>query len=175
MTLSQRVPILENLGFTVINERSYPVTPAGGTGETLWLHDMTLERAKGGAIDITALEQPLEAALDAIFAGRLETDRFNILITEAGLAPREADILRAYARYLRQIGVPYAQVYIADALARYPAAARGLIRAFDVRFNPNLRKRPAIARISLLPCVKRCLRRSTASQASMTTASSVAC
>ncbi len=47
---------------------------------------MTLERAKGGAIDITALEQPLETALDAIFAGRMEADRFNILITEAGLA-----------------------------------------------------------------------------------------
>jgi glutamate dehydrogenase len=138
VTLSQRVPILENMGFTVINERSYRVTPAGSTGETLWLHDMTLERARGGTIDITALEQPLEAALDAIFAGRLEADRFNILITEAGLAPREADILRAYARYLRQIGVPYGQVYIADALARYPAAARGLIRAFDMRFNPDL-------------------------------------
>lgn len=138
VTLSQRVPILENLGFTVINERSYPVEPAGGTGETLWLHDMTLERARGGAIDITALEQPLETALDAIFAGRMEADRFNFLITEAGLTPREADILRAYSRYLRQIGVPYGQVYIADALARYPAAARGLIRAFDARFNPNL-------------------------------------
>lgn len=138
VTLSQRVPILENLGFTVINERSYRVTPAGGSEEPLWLHDMTLERAKGGAIDITTLEKPLEAALDAIFAGRLETDRFNFLITEAGLSPREADILRAYARYLRQIGVPYGQVYIADALARYPAAARGLVRAFDVRFNPDL-------------------------------------
>lgn len=138
VTLSQRVPILENLGFTVISERSYPVTPAGGTGETLWLHDMVLERTKGGAIEIAALAAPLEAALDAIFAGKMEADRFNILITEAGLLPREADILRAYARYLRQIGVPYGQVYLADALARYPAAARGLVRAFDIRFNPDL-------------------------------------
>jgi glutamate dehydrogenase len=137
VTLSERVPILENLGFTVVNERSYRIKKSDSDARC-WLHDMTLERAKGGAIGITALEQRLEPALDLIFARKLDTDRFNVLIVEAGLTGREADILRAYARYLRQIGVPYGQVYIADALARYPSAARGLVRAFDVRFNPEL-------------------------------------
>ncbi|CAN1568242.1 COG2902 NAD-specific glutamate dehydrogenase [Rhabdaerophilaceae bacterium] len=136
ITLSRRVPILENLGFTVVNERSYRIRPIGGA--KIWLHDMTLERAKGGTIAIDQLAAPLEDALDQIFAGRLEADRFNILITDVGLSPREADILRAYSRYLRQIGVPFGQVYIADALARYPSAARALARAFDVRFNPDL-------------------------------------
>lgn len=138
VTLSQRVPILENLGFTVINERSYRISRGQEDGAPVWLHDMTLERAKGGTIDLAALGKPLEAALEQIFAGKLESDRFNILVSEAGLSPREADILRSYARYLRQIGVPYSQVYIADALARYPEATRGLGRAFDIRFNPDL-------------------------------------
>jgi len=137
VTLSQRVPILEYLGFTVVDERSYPITPKGSE-EPLWLHDMTLERARGGPIDLDALAAPLELALNGIFAGTLESDRFNLLITEAGLSPREADILRSYARYLRQIGVPYGQVYIADALARTPQASRGLVRLFDLRFNPDL-------------------------------------
>ena len=135
VTLSRRVPILENLGFTVISERSYAIEK--GT-QTLWLHDMALERAKGGAMDVSTLEGALEEALDAIFAGKLEADRFNVLITDAGLTPRDADILRAYARYLRQIGVPFGQIYIADALARYPAAARGLMQVFDRRFNPDI-------------------------------------
>jgi glutamate dehydrogenase len=156
VTLSQRVPILENLGFTVISERSYAIKPAREAGETVWLHDMTLERAKGGSIDLKALAGPLEQALEAIFAGRLEADRFNVLITEAGLSPREADILRAYSRYLRQIGVPYGQVYLADALARYPSATRGLMRTFDTKFNPDLPKK-AGDRSHILAAIKEAL------------------
>ncbi|MCZ8261339.1 MAG: NAD-glutamate dehydrogenase [Beijerinckiaceae bacterium] len=138
--LSRRVPILENLGFTVINERTYRIVPEGG--ETHWLHDMTLERARGGAIDLARLEANLEATLFGIFAGTLESDRYNVLVTEAGLSPREADILRSYARYLRQIGVPYGQIYIADALGRYPAATQSLARLFALRFDPDLREKP---------------------------------
>ncbi len=145
--LSRRVPVLENLGFTVINERTYRIV---GDGEgslseiaaTHWLHDMTLERAKGGAIDISTLERALEATLDGVFSGTLESDRFNVLVTDAGLSPREADILRSYARYLRQIGVPYGQIYIADALARYPAAAQILAKLFTLRFDPDLKEKP---------------------------------
>ncbi|OYU48062.1 MAG: NAD-glutamate dehydrogenase [Rhizobiales bacterium PAR1] len=138
--LSRRVPVLENLGFTVINERTYQITPEGAAA-TNWLHDMTLERAKGGAIDIAALEHALETTLDGVFSGTLESDRFNILVTEAGIAPREADILRAYSRYLRQIGVPYGQIYIADALARYPAATQSLARLFALRFDPDIKEK----------------------------------
>jgi len=136
--LSRRVPVLENLAFTVINERTYRIEPEGGADPS-WLHDMTLERARGGAIEIEALEKALEATLDGVFSGRLESDRFNILVTETGLSPREADILRSYARYLRQIGVPFAQIYIADALARYPEATRHLVSLFATRFDPDLK------------------------------------
>jgi glutamate dehydrogenase len=136
--LSRRVPVLENLAFTVINERTYRVHPEE-TDKPSWIHDMTLERAKGGEIDITAIELALEKTLDGVFSGKLESDRFNILVTEAGLSPRKADILRSYARYLRQIGVPYGQIYLADALARYPAATRHLAELFATRFDPDLK------------------------------------
>jgi glutamate dehydrogenase len=135
--LSRRVPVLENLAFTVINERTYRVQPEAAE-QPCWIHDMTLERARGGEIDIASIELALEATLDGVFSGKLEADRFNILVTEAGLLPRAADILRSYARYLRQIGVPYGQIYIADALARYPDATRHLARLFEVRFDPAL-------------------------------------
>jgi glutamate dehydrogenase len=137
--LSRRVPVLENLAFTVINERTYRVTPDEADAKPVWVHDMTLERAKGGPIDIAPIELALEATLNGVFSGTLEADRFNILVTEVGLSPREADILRSYARYLRQIGVPYAQIYIADALARYPAVTRDLAALFAMRFDPDLK------------------------------------
>ncbi len=44
--LSERVPLLEGLGFRVIDERTYSVLSAGTGGRTIWLHDMTLERQR---------------------------------------------------------------------------------------------------------------------------------
>jgi hypothetical protein len=66
LTLSERVPLLENLGLRVVNERTYRIVPGG---ERIWLHDMTLERAAGGEIDISAIERPIEAALLALLRG----------------------------------------------------------------------------------------------------------
>lgn len=142
ISLSARVPLLENMGFRVVNERTYNVSPqnGAGAGETVrvWLHDMTLERADDGEIDIAHLDPTIEAALMAQFRGLAESDRFDQLVLAAGLAWREAALLRAFGRYLRQVGAPYAQGYIADALTRHPAIASGLLAYFVAKFDPRL-------------------------------------
>ena len=139
MPLSQRVPMLENMGFVVVNERTYRVAPAGGgEEERIWLHDMTLERAGGAAIDIAEAGPQIEAALMAQLRGLTESDRFDALVLESGLAWREAALLRALGRYLQQVGMPYDQDYVAGALSRHPDAARLLTEAFAARFDPRL-------------------------------------
>ena len=140
ISLSARVPLLENMGFRVVNERTYNVLPQTGAGESVrvWLHDMTLERADDGEIDIARLDPTIEAALMAQFRGLSESDRFDQLVLVAGLAWREAALLRAFGRYLRQVGAPYAQGYIADALTRHPAIAAGLLSYFVAKFDPRL-------------------------------------
>src|SRR5262249_10186751 len=52
--LSERVPVLENLGFSVIDERSYRITPrfADAVREVA-LHDMVLETANAEAIELS--------------------------------------------------------------------------------------------------------------------------
>jgi glutamate dehydrogenase len=138
LPLSTRVPLLENLGFHVINERTYRVLPAGGDdADRVWLHDMALERAAGGAIDIGAIEGPIEAALLAVFRGLAETDAFNKLVLEAGLGWRDVAMLRTLGRYLRQIRVTFGQIYLADTLARHPAIAVEIVDLFYVRFDPR--------------------------------------
>ncbi|MFJ5368011.1 NAD-glutamate dehydrogenase [Bosea sp. CER48] len=139
ISLSARVPVLENMGFRVVNERTYNVMPQG-TGESarVWLHDMTLERADDGEIDIEHLDPTIEAALMAQFRGLAESDRFDQLVLAAGLAWREAALLRAFGRYLRQAGAPYAQGYIADALTHHPGIASGLIAYFNAKFDPRV-------------------------------------
>ncbi|MCO4052892.1 MAG: NAD-glutamate dehydrogenase [Bosea sp.] len=139
MPLSQRVPMLENMGFTVVNERTYRIVPAGvGANERIWLHDMALERSAGGDIDIETAEPAIEAALMAQFRGLTESDRFDALVLEAGLAWREASLMRALARYLQQAGVPYGQDYLANTLARHKQIAATLAQSFHNRFDPRI-------------------------------------
>ncbi len=136
-SLSERVPLLEKLGFRVVNERTYRVAPAGVPEEArVWLHDMTLERAGGGVINVERARPDLEAALTALFEGQAESDGFNALVLEAGLNWREAAILRAYGRYLQQIGVPFAQGYLAQTLANHPDIATRLVALIGARFDP---------------------------------------
>ncbi|WP_375456829.1 NAD-glutamate dehydrogenase [uncultured Methylobacterium sp.] len=135
LPLSDRVPGLENLGFRVINERTYSVLAAGGDAK-VWLHDMLLERATGAAIDIGPLEALLEAAMLAIAAGQAESDGYNRLVLEAALPWRDAALLRGLGRYLRQLRVSYGQDYLAATLSQHPAIARAIVALFHARFDP---------------------------------------
>ncbi|MGL4636091.1 MAG: NAD-glutamate dehydrogenase [Beijerinckiaceae bacterium] len=138
VTLSERVPLLEGLGFRVVNERTYRIVPPGAEeANRVWLHDMTLERTAGGAIDIEAVDPRIEAALMALFHGQMESDRLNALILEAGLAWREAAMLRTLSRYAQQIRAPYSQDYIADTLKKHVAIAKALVALFEARFDPR--------------------------------------
>ena len=47
-------------------------------------------------------------------------------------------MLRAYAKYLRQTGIPFSQDYMERALVAYPAIARGTVELFKARFDPAL-------------------------------------
>jgi glutamate dehydrogenase len=136
VTLSERVPLLEGLGFRVVSERTYRIA-ASADAAPVWLHDMALERAAGGAIDIEAIDPRVEAALMALFHGLMESDRLNALIIEAGIGWREVAMLRTLSRYAQQIRAPYGQEYIAETLKKHAAIAGKLVALFHVRFDPR--------------------------------------
>lgn len=139
LPLSERVPLLENLGFRVVNERTYRVAAAGVShNDRVWLYDMTLERASGGQIHIGEIQDLIEAALLALFRGLAESDAFNRLVLEAGLGWRDVAMVRALGRYLRQVQVAYAQDYLAETLARHNAIATRIVGLFYKRFDPRL-------------------------------------
>ena len=136
--LSERVPLLENLGFSVIDERSYRVSPrVDGTVQEVVLHDMVLEAADGQPLDLKAHDSRLEECFLAVFHGRAENDTFNRLIVGAGADWREVSIMRAYAGFLRQLGSPFGLRYLADTLNRHAGVARDLLELFHIRFNPD--------------------------------------
>ncbi|MBL0407814.1 NAD-glutamate dehydrogenase [Microvirga aerilata] len=152
LPLSDRVPLLENLGFRVVNERTYRVAFPGS--DRVWLHDMTLERATGGVIRIDEIQDLIEAALLALFRGLAESDGFNRLVLEAGLGWRDVAMVRALGRYLRQIQVTYAQDYLAGTLARHGAIAADLVRLFYARFDPRKEEGRAAAEAGIREAIE---------------------
>ena len=69
--------------------------------------------------------------------GYNEIDGFNALVLGAGLTWRQATVLRAYAKYMRQGGTPFAQDYIEDALRNNVDITRLLVQLFEARFDPG--------------------------------------
>jgi glutamate dehydrogenase len=146
ISLSQRVPVLENLGFRAIDEQSYVLAPHYSDGQReVTLHDMALETADGSPIDLDTHDERLEACFRAVFGGEADNDNFNRLVVSAGADWRSVAALRACAAYLRQLGSPFGPRYIADALHRHAGVTRDLLELFHLRFDPG-RKLGASAR-----------------------------
>jgi glutamate dehydrogenase len=135
LPLSERVPVLENMGFRVVNERTYRVEPQGAAG--VWLHDMLLERADGGPIDLDSGKARLETAFLVVMRGVAENDGYNALTLHGGLAWRDVALIRALSRFLRQIRVPYSQDYMWSTLVKHAGIAADVVELFHARFDPR--------------------------------------
>ena len=137
LPLSERVPVLENMGFTVVDEQSYTVA-AREDAPACSLHDMVLCRIGGGEIDLNTLGARLEDALLAVVQGRAESDGYNALVLTAGLPWREVVLARTLSRYLRQVRVPFSQDYLWTTLVRHAAIAAQIVALFHMRFDPRV-------------------------------------
>ena len=136
--LSKRVPLLENIGFSVVNERTYCI--ASKSHPPLYRHDMTLTRTDGEIFDLESAPRLHDAVL-AVWHDRADNDGFNALVLLAGLPWRRAALLRTIARYLRQTAIPYSLDYFWGTLRRYPAIATLLADLFAQRFDPAIKNR----------------------------------
>ena len=138
IALSERVPVLENMGFRVVDERTYRIEPGDTGAAEVWLHDMLLERADGAAFDLDALKARLEAAFMAVMRSRAENDGYNALVLSAGLQWRDVALIRTISRFLRQVRVAYSQDYMWATLRRHSGIAGQVVQMFHTRFDPRL-------------------------------------
>ncbi|CAH0539777.1 NAD-glutamate dehydrogenase [Vibrio marisflavi] len=135
--LSDVMPMLENLGLRVIGESPYEVHKTNG--QTYWILDFSMLHKSENNVDLREARDRFQQAFAAIWSGDLESDGFNRLVLGASLTGREISILRAYARYMRQVGFPFSQHYIEETLSHYPHLAKGLVELFGKRFDPKSR------------------------------------
>src|SRR5262249_57515609 len=85
-----------------------------------------------------SLRTALETCFVMVMSGQAENDGFNRLVLAAGLPWRDIALLRTFARYLRQIRVPYSQGYLWTTLTRHGAIAAKIATLFHVRFDPRV-------------------------------------
>ena len=134
--LSDALPILENMGLKVLSEEQSTIRPPDG--QTYSLHDFGLQPVVGGAIAVERVRESFQDLFLGVWSDRLENDGFNRLVLAAGLGPRAIVILRAYCKYLLQIGTPFSQAYVEQTLVANPELARDLSLLFEQRFDPAL-------------------------------------
>jgi glutamate dehydrogenase len=134
--LSERVPVLENMGFRVVDERTYHIQPLERSDA--WFHDMTLESALGRPLDLAVLKERLESCFLAVMGGRAENDGYNALVLAAGLVWRDVAVIRTLSRFLRQVRVPYSQDYMWATLRKHAGIAAQIVTLFHTRFDPEL-------------------------------------
>ncbi|CAM3368102.1 NAD-glutamate dehydrogenase [Nocardioides dubius] len=131
LSLSHVLPMLSSMGVEVVDERPFELE---GLARRTLIYDFGLRYSQ--RLPATA-HQPFQDAVRAIWNGQNEVDGFNRLVLAAGLTWRQAALLRAYAKYLRQGGSPFAQDYIEEALAANLDITRGLVALFEARLAPG--------------------------------------
>ncbi|MDP9397566.1 MAG: NAD-glutamate dehydrogenase [Actinomycetota bacterium] len=134
VSLAQVLPILQRLGVEVLDERPYELVRADGAHA--YIYDFGLRYEPSGEPVVDGAKELFQEAFAAVWAGEAENDGFNGLVLRANLGWRQAAVLRAYAKYLRQGGSTFSQDYLEQALTTHYGIARALVTLFEARFDP---------------------------------------
>jgi len=135
MSLSRVLPILHSMGVDVVDE--YPYEIARALKEPAWILDFGMLLPDAEIADRGSLAERFEEAFAAAWNDRCEIDGFNTLIVRGGLRWRQALVLRAYSRYLRQIRSTFSQRYLEEVVASNVRITRLLLGLFETRFAPG--------------------------------------
>jgi len=126
ITLSEILPLLENMGFHVIDETSFLISPRTAA-DGVWLHHFALKDSRPEksirAVDFALIKTEFEDALLRVYSRKMEDDAFNKLMLRSGMKRRDVEMLRALSKYLAQTSFTYSHAFMAERLARNPDIA----------------------------------------------------
>jgi glutamate dehydrogenase len=135
LALSDVLPVFENMGVQVADERPYAIKPSDR--EAAWIYDFGLVHRGDGDPDAAAVREAFQDTFVRAWRGEVENDGYNRLVLAAGLTWRDVTVLRAVARYLRQTGSTYSDRYVEEVLTAHPDIAGLLLQLFYARFDPR--------------------------------------
>ena len=134
ITLAEVLPILQRFGVEVLEEQPYELTRT--SGDAAWILDFGLRVSDPETLRDPASRDRFTAAFAAVWSGLAENDGFNTLVLGANLNWRQASILRAYVKYLRQGGMTFSQSLVEQVLGGNTRIVRLLVRLFEASFDP---------------------------------------
>lgn len=155
ITLSAVLPMLHDLGIEVIDERAYDLRRTGQ--EVAWVYDFGIGFDESLTPELDTLSDRFCATFMATWSGEVDSDGFNALVTHGGLAVRHVAVIRAYAAYLRQVGIPFSQGYLQQVLISNVGIVKLLLELFKVRFDPRLEIDRAAAETDLVKQINKAL------------------
>ncbi|QRN80617.1 MAG: NAD-glutamate dehydrogenase, partial [Nocardiopsis sp. BM-2018] len=133
--LSDVLPLLENLGFRVLQQTAYAAVVDGAERG---IEVFKVQDQHGAAIDVRVDGERLIEAASALLRGEGEHDRLNRLVLYAGLTLRQVALLRTLQMYYGQLVAVVSRRFVNETLLSHPDAARRLVEAFEVKFDPDL-------------------------------------
>lgn len=133
--LSDTLPILDNMGVRIIEERPYYIHYTDET--TGWISDIGIRLPMEGIADNETLRHHFQEGFLAIFAGQAENDSLNKLILYAGLSSREAMLIRAYLFYIKQLGISYDPATATDYLVKHAHIVTLFMQFILARHKPD--------------------------------------
>ncbi|MFN3700542.1 MAG: NAD-glutamate dehydrogenase [Alphaproteobacteria bacterium] len=137
ITLSDVLPILDNMGLRSIAELPFEIHPKHYEG-SIWIHDFLLEITESKTLKtIKDVKENFEEAFTRIWHNQMENDSLNALTLGANLNWHEVTILRTYVHYLKQIRFPFSTQYIEKALTDFGDIAGLIVDMFKAMFNPS--------------------------------------
>ncbi|HEX3297111.1 MAG TPA: NAD-glutamate dehydrogenase domain-containing protein, partial [Nocardioides sp.] len=131
ISLSEVLPALSSMGVEVVDERPYQLDH---TEHPSYIYEFGLRYPPGMPDQV---REPFQDTIRAVWDGYNEIDGFNALVLGAGLTWRQATVLRAYAKYMKQGNSPFAVDYIEEALRGNTDITRLLVQLFEARFDPG--------------------------------------
>ena len=133
ITLTEVLPMLENMGLKILSEHPYEMH-LGDT--TVVIQDFEVQPAGRFDFDLDQIRETFQNSFERVWRGQTESDGFNRLILGANMDWRQVAVLRGLCKYLLQTGVPFSQTYMEETLNRYPLIAGLLIELFEAKFDP---------------------------------------
>jgi glutamate dehydrogenase len=137
ISLSDALPMLENMGLRVEEERPSEIQRADGA--CVWMHDFSMKYSGKDELDLDEIRDKFQETFARVWCRDVENDGFNRLVLRAKLGWREIVIIRAYCKYLRQAGWTFSHRYVQRALSINPHIAALLVQLFHARFDPERR------------------------------------
>jgi glutamate dehydrogenase len=135
LLLSEVLPVLQNMGVSVVDERPYEIDRIGAP--PTWIYDFGIAVPQVELPLVRSLPERFTEAVAAVWRGEAEDDGLGALVLLAGLNWRQVTVVRAYVQWLRQAGLPFGQRYVEETLAGHPDVVARLVALFETRFSPG--------------------------------------